>query len=160
MVTVETKFRNGMNGQGGNDRVDSTDSYTLECASDYPPAPTLTVPMVVRPGWQSEFPRFTLTRSWVDADGHSLSMTMRSDDLPGLISDSRMLRAMIKQSREQHAARAGTPAEPAYVPDIDVPNCKVHGTAMIRRVSKRTQGVYFSHDLPNGDRCFGREKKA
>lgn len=34
--------------------------------------------------------------------------------------------------------------------------CRVHGDPMIQKISVKTGNPYWSHKMPNGDLCFGR----
>jgi len=148
MVSVNGHQLNGFYSNG----------HTLHCSSDYERRPAIDVtPTAPKPGWRNQFAVFTHNLSWLDADGCSHSMTLRSDSLPDLLADLKALKAMIKAAKQQHQAQQPA-AQPE--PDSDIPPCKIHGTPMMRRQSKRTGGIYFSHKLTNGELCFGLEKKA
>jgi hypothetical protein len=139
----------------------STNGHMLTCASDYEPAPVLdVVAREPKPGWRHDFPLFTHNLSWVDADGCSHSLTLRSDDLPGLFADLKLLKYMIRASKEKAKERHPETSQGQPEPDSDVPPCKIHGSPMVRKQSRRTKGIYFSHQLPDGSLCFGREKKS
>ena len=147
--------------------VHVTPSYP-PCSSDYEPAPTTHVTSKTpRTGWRDAFPPYTHNLSWVDADGLSHSMTLRSDDLQGLMADLRLLKCAIKQAKQQHAqsnpqlvtpAALAASAPKAMGAQPDVMHCHIHGTSMARRWSKRTNGHYFAHKLPTGDFCYGKTK--
>ena len=141
-----------------------TNGHFLNCASDYEERPLIdiTPAPAPKPGWRDQFPAFTHNLSWVDADGCSQSMTLRSDSLSDLMRDLKLLKAMIKQAKESAKAQVpGDSQAPTVEPDSDVPPCKIHNMAMERRVSKRTGGIYFSHRMPGTkDLCFGRAPKA
>jgi hypothetical protein len=143
----------------------NADGYLLENAADYPPCasdyeerPVFdVVPTMPRPGWTDAFPAFTHNLSWIDGEGCSHSMTLRSDSLSGLMGDLKLLKGMIRKAKTK--AAESQPAQTAPQPDSDVSPCKIHGMAMERRTSKRTDGVYFSHRLPGSkELCFGRER--
>lgn len=137
----------------------SSNGHFLNCASDYEERPIIDIaPAEPRPGWKDAFPAFTHNISWVDADGCSHSMTLRSDSLSGLMADLKLLKGMIRQAKEKAAESAPQQATPE--PDADVPPCKIHNVPMERRTSKRTGGIYFSHRLPGSkELCFGRHPK-
>ena len=129
----------------------------LPCASDYEPAPildtTLTAPT---PKWRDDFPLFTHNISWLDSDGISHSLTLRSDDLQALFADLRLLKSMIRASRQK--APVDNPGKPQQNTEHERVVCKIHNVEMERRVSKRSGGHYFSHRLVGNDLCFGKEK--
>lgn len=118
------------------------------CPSDYEPAPA-NIP-AKQTGWRDQFPAFTHNLSWVDADGLSHSMTLRSDSLQDLMADLKLLKNAIKQSRQQHA-------EAPLDAESDVKRCAIHGVDMPRRFSKRNQGHFFGHVLPDNTFCYGRK---
>jgi hypothetical protein len=128
------------------------------CPSDYETAPIDVTPTAPRPGWKDAFPQYTHNLSWVDSEGCSHSMTLRSDSLSDLMNDLRLLKSMIRQAKGK--ARESAPQQAAPEPDSDVPPCPIHGASMERRTSKRTGGIYFSHRMPGTkELCFGREPK-
>ena len=136
-----------------NDHVNGTNAHTLECPSDYPPAIDIT-PSKPTPQWRNEFPQFTHNLSWTDLDGINHSMTLRSDSLQSLMADLKLLKSMVRQAKQQHAD--ASPVQPDT--QLERVMCKVHGTVMERRVSKRTGGHYHCHKLAGRDLCFGRAK--
>ena len=138
-----------LNGNGVNPKV----AY-LPCSSDHEERPAIDItPTAPTPQWRNEFPQFTHNLSWQDSDGISHSMTLRSDSLQDLMADLKLLKAMIRQANEQHSS--ANPSQPETQPEHV--SCKIHGVQMERRVSKRTQGHYFSHRI-GSELCFGRPK--
>jgi hypothetical protein len=129
---------------------DSNGQYP-PCPSDYGPVPQ----WKPRPGWRDQFPAFTHNLNWADADGHQHSMTFRSDSLPDLLADLKILKAMIRASKAQAQAR-----EPEPVPKEtgDIPVCPIHKVSMERRQSRRTGGHYWCHEIGLKELCFGRKK--
>jgi hypothetical protein len=146
------------NGQVHNSN--GTNGHFLNGASDYEPRPVIDVtPNTPRPKWRDAFPTFTHNMSWQDAEGCLHSMTIRSDDLTDLMSDLRLLKGMVRQAKKQ-AAESTQANTPTVEPDSDIPPCPVHGTPMVRKVSRRTGGIYWSHKTVTGELCFGRQKKS
>jgi hypothetical protein len=149
MLADRTHHHNGANG------------HLLDCPSDYPaidvtPMPTAPTP---KPGWRDQHAAFTHHIQWVDADGISHGLTLRSDSLQGLMADLKMVKGMIRQAKQKASESTPQQAE-TPVPDSDIPACRIHNVAMERRTSKRTGGIYFSHRLPGSkELCFGRESK-
>jgi hypothetical protein len=148
------------------DGVYSREAYPA-CPSDYEAIDVTPMPAKeAKPGWRDAFPAFTHNMSWVDGDGCSHSMTLRSDSLADLMNDLKLLKSIIKQSKAQAAAKAPqqttqTQAEAASEPaQPDTQRCKLHAVDMVRRWSKRTQGHYFAHQAPDGNFCYGRAAKA
>jgi hypothetical protein len=138
------------------------------CASDYEAVAIDVTPAAApKPGWKDAFPQYTHNLSWVDSEGCSHSMTLRSDSLSDLMSDLKMLKNMIRQAKGK-ARESATQQDQQTSPDPqvqaanvpDVQRCEIHAVDMVRRWSKRTQGHYFGHKLPTGDFCYGRERKA
>ena len=128
------------------------------CPSDYPePDLTSTLALTKAPGWKSQFPAFTHNMGWIDPDGNSHSMTLRSDDLALLMRDVKMLRAMIRASKEKGKEKEATtdsvPAESG-----NIPVCPIHHTVMERRQSRRTGGHYWAHKTGIKDLCFGKAR--
>ena len=150
MVSANGTHHNGTNG------------HYLNCASDYEPAPVIDVtPAAPKPGWRDQFPTYTHNLSWVDSDSLSHSMTLRSDSLSDLMADLRLVKPMIRQSKQKAAEHAPQQAEGASETEqSDVQQCRIHKVDMVRRWSKRTGGHYWAHKAPNGDFCYGRERKA
>jgi hypothetical protein len=154
---------NGIHHSNGNG-VHATQLYAA-CPSDYEAVAIDVTPQTApKPGWRDQHAAFTHHIQWVDADGISHGLTLCSDSLQGLMADLKMVKGMIRQANEK--ARESAPAKQAepspQVPGADVPDvqhCKIHAVDMVRRWSKRTQGHYFGHKLPNGDLCYGREPK-
>jgi hypothetical protein len=139
----------------------NSNGCTLVCESDYPVIDvTPFTPRQPKPGWKDAFPQFTHNVSWVDSDGISQSMTLRSDDLQSLMADLKLLKAMIKAAKAQHAepqSQSDTEqTETASNPDVQ--HCPIHDVAMLRRWSKRTQGHYFGHKCSDGTFCYGKAK--
>jgi hypothetical protein len=157
MVANGTHHHNGGNG------VHAAQLYA-PCASDYEAIDV--TPTVPKPAWRDEFPTFTHHLQWVDADGITHGLTLRSDDLQGLMSDLRMVKGMIRQAKQQASERAPQQATQAQADGAseeeqpDVQHCRIHKADMIRRWSKRTQGHYFAHKAPDGNFCYGRAPKA
>ena len=154
MVTV--------NGTNHNGYVNGTNGHTLICDSDYEPRPVIVItPSKPTPGWRDQLAPYTHCLQWSDSDGCSHSMTLRADTLEQLLADLKLIKQGIKIAKEKakEKAKAQQPVTQPD-PDSDVPPCKVHGTPMVRKQSRRTGEIYFSHALPNGELCFGREKKA
>jgi hypothetical protein len=137
--------------------VNGTNGHRLICSSDYP-AIDIT-PSVPRPKWRDDFPLFTHNLSWVDCDGCSHSLTLRSDDLPGLFADLKLLKGMIRASKEKAKERHPDAPEgqSADTPAADVRQCKVYDVPMAKGISKKTGKPYFSHVLSDDTRCFGRK---
>lgn len=127
------------------------------CPSDYEERPIINVtPSVPKPAWRNEFPSFTHNLSWNDPEGVSHSLTLRSDDLQALFADIKMVKSMIKRSKEKHAtAHPDAPEEQA---EPDTQRCEIHGVDMPRRWSKRTSGHYFGHKCSDGSFCYGKAK--
>jgi hypothetical protein len=151
MVSANSIHSNGSNG------------HFLHCPSNHELVDVTPMATPPRPKWRDQFPQFTHNLSWLDADGCSHSMTLRSDDLQGLMSDLKLLKGMIKAAKQKAAESASQSTQTTQTPepDSDVPPCKIHGVPMERRTSKRTSGVYFFHRLPGSkELCFGREAKA
>ena len=154
---------NGIHHSNGTNGVHA--QLYVPCASDYEPAPIIdVVPTAPKPGWRDQHAAFTHHIQWVDSDGISHGLTLRSDSLQDLMVDLKMVKGMIKAAKAK--ARESQPANQAssdpQVPAADVPDvqhCKIHAVDMVRRWSKRTQGHYFGHKLPNDDFCYGREPK-
>jgi hypothetical protein len=105
--------------------------------------------------WGQQWPQFTHNVGWLDTDGKQHSLTIRTDDLDELLATLTTVKNVIRASKAKAAASSQVPA-----PDSDVPPCPVHGTPMIRKQSKRTGGIYFSHKMADGQLCFGRPAKA
>ena len=146
MVTV-----NGTNHNG----CLSTTGHMLDCPSDHPIIDI--TPCQAKAGWRSQFAVFTHNLSWVDSDGVSHSLTLRSDSLPDLMADIKTMKSLIRQSKAQHQAK-NPAAQPETQPERVI--CKIHNVEMERRVSKHTGGHYHCHRLAGNDLCFGRERKA
>jgi hypothetical protein len=140
-----------------------TNGHFLNCASDYEERPLIDItPAAPRPAWRDQFPMFTHNLSWVDADGCSQSMTLRSDDLQSLMADLRLLKGMIKQAKEsaKEKVHGDSQAPVELTAETDVKRCAIHNVDMPRRISKRNSGHYFAHFLPDDSICYGRERKA
>ena len=136
---------NGVNGYG----------HMLECPSDHPVIDIVpTTPKTSRPRWRDELAPYTHTLQRLDGDGHSHSMTLRSDSLQDLLSDLKLLKSMVKQAKQKHADANPEQRET----QLERVVCKIHGAEMERRVSRRTGGHYFSHKLADRELCFGRPK--
>lgn len=114
-----------------------------------------------QPGWHSQLAKFTHTLNWVDLDGCGHALTIRADGLQELLNDLKLVKAGIRQAKQKaqlgEPKRQGTTQEE---PHADVLECSIHHATMVRRWSKRTQGSYFSHRLPDCSICYGRERKA
>jgi hypothetical protein len=133
-------------------------THVLDCPSDYEPAPIIDVtPSAPKPAWRNDFPLFTHNLSWVDGDGCSHSLTLRSDDLPGLFADLKLLKGLIRASREK--AKEKHPDAPEAQAQPDTQHCSIHDVDMMRRWSKRTQGHYFGHKCSDGSFCYGKKGK-
>jgi hypothetical protein len=155
MIANGTHHHNGSNG------VHAAQLYPA-CGSDYEERPTIGITPQPAPksGWHDAFPTYTHNLSWIDSDGCSHSMTLRSDSLSDLMADLKLLKGMIRQAKGKAAVTTPQQAE-TPVPDGDIPACRIHNVAMERRTSKRTGGIYFSHRLPGSkELCFGRAPKA
>lgn len=128
----------------------------LPCDSDYEPRPVIdVVAREPKPGWHDQNPRFVHSLTWTDGDGVGHMLVLRSDDLQALFADIKMVKGLIKRSKEKHAT--ANPDAPETQPEQVM--CKIHNTAMERRVSKRNGGHYHCHRLVGNDLCFGRERK-
>jgi hypothetical protein len=154
MVAANGMHRNGTSG-------------LLYCESDYEPAPVIdVVPTAPKPSWRDQHAAFTHHIQWADADGISHGMTLRSDSLSGLMADLKLLKGMIKAAKQKAAESqpqqaVQTQADGARESEQpDVQHCRIHKVDMIRRWSKRTNGHYFGHKTPDGNFCYGRERKA
>ena len=132
------------------------------CPSDYEAAPVIdVVPTAPKPGWHDAFPAFTHNLSWIDGEGCSHSMTLRSDSLSGLMADLKLLKGMIRQAKQKAAKSQPAQADAASESEQpDVQQCRIHKVDMIRRWSKRTNGHYFAHKAPDGNFCYGLAAKA
>ena len=132
----------------------------LPCDSDYEPRPVIDiVSSKPQPKWRDQLAPVTWSMTYIDSSNISHSVTLRGDTEEEVLDMVKPLVAGIRKAKAK-AKEAGSATETTAVPepDSDVPPCKIHGIPMQRRVSRRTQGIYFSHKLPNGDLCFGREK--
>jgi hypothetical protein len=79
-----------LNGNGINGKV----AY-LPCPSDYEPRPAIDViPTTPAPKWRDQHAAFTHHVQWVDSEGISHGLTLRSDSLQGLLSDLKMVKAI------------------------------------------------------------------
>jgi hypothetical protein len=143
--------------------------HFLNCESDYEPAPLIDVtPQTApKPGWRDQQAAFTHHIQWIDADGISHGLTIRSDSLQDLMADLKMVKGMIKAAKQK--ARESQPAkqtESELNAETDVKRCPIHGIDMPRRFSKRNNGHFFAHTLPDNTFCYGskghsgRERKA
>jgi hypothetical protein len=139
--------------------IHSNGNGFLNCSSDYPAIDITPLPATPRPKWRDQHPLYVEHIEWVDHEGISHGLTLRSDDLQSLLADLRLVKSMIRQAKKQASDR--TPQQAVPEPDSDLPPCRIHGVPMERRTSKRTGGIYFSHRLPGSkELCFGREPKA
>ena len=151
MLTANGTYHNG------------THDHYLNCASDYEPAPVIDV--TPKTGWRDQLAPVTWSMSYVDSSGISHSCTLRGDTEEEVLDMVKPLVAGIRKAKQMAKERqpqaTQTPGAVPYTsaPDSDIPPCPVHGTPMIRRQSKRTGGIYFSHKMPSGELCFGREPK-
>jgi hypothetical protein len=155
--------QNGTNLNGSNG-VHAAKLYPA-CASDYDAVTIDITPQTApKPGWRDQHAAFTHHIQWIDADGISHGLTLRSDSLQGLMADLKMVKGMIKAAKQKAAESQPQQAmHDPQVPAADVPDtkhCAIHGVDMARRWSKRTGGHYFAHKAPTGDFCYGRAPKA
>ena len=123
-----------------------------ECPSDYEAVPHADAP---KPGWRNQFPQYTHNVSWQDSDSKQHSLTIRTDDIHELFGVLKGLKNTIRASKAKAAEsqpQADAPAQP------DTQHCHIHGVDMPRRWSKRTNGHYFAHKLPDGGFCYGRAR--
>jgi hypothetical protein len=142
MIANDIHHHNGNNG------------HLLDCASDYEARPVIDVkPTAPKSGWQSQQADFTMNVSFLDSDNFQVSLTLRSDDLPALLADLKMVKTLAIKSRMQKEARGDAPVE------VETRTCPVHDVAMVKALSRKTGKPYWSHDLLGGDRCFGRTPK-
>jgi hypothetical protein len=142
------------NGTAHHNGIHLTSGY-LPCASDYEPRPAIDVtPKPAVPGWRSRWPEYTHNVSWVDSDSKQHSLTIRTDDLDELLATLTAIKNVIRASKAKTAETTAQPAES----QPDVQHCHLHGVDMPRRWSKRTNGHYFGHKLPDGCFCYGRAK--
>ena len=111
----------------------------LPCPSDYEPAPIDITPSKPTPRWRDQFPTYTHNINWLDSDGISHSMTLRSDILQDILNDLKLLKGMIRTAKQKHST--ANPEQPGTQQERIV--CKVHGVEMERRVSKRTRVIIF-----------------
>lgn len=146
------------------DDVNFNGIHTLDCASDYEAIDvTPFTPREAKPRWRDQHARFTEHVQWTDHEGVTHGLTIRSDSLPDLLSDLRLVKQMIRASRKQHA-ESKTQSKQTHdpvVPPAEVPDekhCDIHGERMVRRWSKRTAGHYFAHRVADGSFCYGRVK--
>ena len=147
--------QNGTHLNGVNAHVNGKVAYLPCSIRDHPVIDIVpTTPKTSRPRWRDELAPYTHTLQWLDADGHSHSMTLRSDSLQDLLGDLKLLKSMVKQAKQKHTD--ANPAQSKTQPEKVM--CPIHNLEMERRVSKRTGGHYHSHRLPGNDLCFGRAK--
>lgn len=143
------------NGNGSNGHV--TYPY-IECASDYEPRPEV-IDVVARepqPGWHDQNPNFVHSLTWTDADGVGHMLVLRSDDLQSLFADIKMVKGLIKRSKEK--ATTANPEASQAQEEPDTQRCAIHDVDMPRRWSKRTSGHYFGHKCSDGSFCYGKAK--
>jgi hypothetical protein len=154
MLTQNGTHHNGSNGNG----VHASELYPA-CPSDYEavaidvtpqPAPT-------KGNWRDQLAPVTWSMSYVDSSGISHSCTLRGDTEEEVLAMVKPIVAGVRKAKQ--LAKEHAPQQAAPEPDSDLPPCKIHGVPMKRAVSKRTGGIYTFHDLPNRDKCFGRESK-
>lgn len=119
------------------------------CQSDYEARPVET-PRVGK--WSDQLAPYTHSLSWIDNEGTSHSLTIRSNSINGLLNDLRIIKGYIRAARGKHAGEESAPVSE------DVLLCTIHDVNMARRVSRRTGGSYFSHQLPSGELCYGRRR--
>jgi hypothetical protein len=162
MVSANGIHSNGSNGSNG---------HFLNCTSDYEPRPLTidVVPTAPTPKWRDQQAAFTHHIQWVDHEGISHGLTIRSDDLQSLMADLRLVKAGIREAKKQAAESASVPGDSqsgeSHSPteltaETDVQRCRIHGVDMPRRISKRNSGHYFAHFLPDDSICYGRAPKA
>jgi hypothetical protein len=139
----------------------NSNGCTLVCESDYPVIDvTPFTPSKSKPGWKEQHAAFTHHIQWVDAEGISHGLTLRSDSLQDLMRDLRLVKSMIKAAKQKHAElqpKASEP-QPQAQAEPDVQHCEIHNVDMPRRWSKRTRGHYFGHKCSDGSFCYGKAK--
>jgi hypothetical protein len=141
--------------------IHSNGTAFTPCVSDYEPRPQEgTAP---QPKWRDQFPMFTHNVSWVDTDSKQHSLTIRTDDADELFGILKAVKHIVRASKEKAAettlhATQEPQEEVSAETQPDVMRCAIHGVDMPRRWSKRTNGHYFAHRLPNGDFCYGKVK--
>ena len=146
----------------GTNLNNGTNGHFLNCASDYEPSPVIDITPATasKPDCTGQHATYTHHVQWLDSDNVQHGLTIRSDSLQGLLADLKLIKGMIRQAKAKAAEHAPPQATQTPAPDSDEPPCKIHGTPMVRRQSKRTGGIYFSHKMANGELCFGRTPKA
>jgi hypothetical protein len=136
-------------------------AHFLDCPSDYEPIDITPLPTAPTKGsWRDQLAPVTWSMSYTDSSGISHSCTLRGDSEEEVLAMVKPIVAGVRKAKQLAKERQPQQAE-APAPDSDVPPCRIHGTPMERRTSKRTGGVYFSHRLPGSkELCFGRAPKA
>ena len=130
----------------------------LHCENDYEAVnATPYTPSAHPVPWRSQFPAFTHNLGWTDGDGCTHSLTLRNDNLNDLMADLKMLKGLIRASKQK--ATVANPGAHQGQTQEELVVCKVHGVAMERRISKRMGGHYHCHRMGVNDLCFGRPRK-